>query len=138
MIDVSAINWLAVGGAALAYYLLGALWFAPFSFGPFWDRAIGFDRPAGWKPTPMYYLVPLAGCVFATVAAAVVVESLGLDSVADAVVLGLTLGIGIGATISTVNAITPRMAQPFVYGAVTGAYHSVGITVAAVLLTIWR
>jgi Protein of unknown function (DUF1761) len=40
---ISSLNWLAVVVAAIVYYAIGALWFAPFVMGRMWQRSIGWD-----------------------------------------------------------------------------------------------
>ncbi len=37
------LNWLAVLVATIAYFALGALWYAEFAFGKAWQRAVGWD-----------------------------------------------------------------------------------------------
>jgi hypothetical protein len=134
MISFAGTNWLGVIAATLAYYLLGAIWFTPL-FGRAWDRAIGFQRPERWRPAALYYLGPLAGCFIATLATSALVGSLGAGSVVQAAALGLVVGVGYGTTVSVVNAITPHTPRPLLLGSVTGAYHAVGITLAAVILS---
>ena len=49
---LSDLNWLAVS-AALAYFALGALWYAPPIFGKVWADAGGFaSRSEGADPVP--------------------------------------------------------------------------------------
>jgi len=40
--DFSSINWLAVVVAAVAFFVLGALWYGPF-FGKIWQRGVGLS-----------------------------------------------------------------------------------------------
>lgn len=40
--DFSAINWLAVAVAALAFFLLGAVWYGPV-FGKAWQKGVGLS-----------------------------------------------------------------------------------------------
>ena len=42
---LSDLNWLAVFVAALAYFAIGAVWYAPGLFGRTWAAAGGFDLP---------------------------------------------------------------------------------------------
>jgi Protein of unknown function (DUF1761) len=39
------LNWLAVIVATLAYFFLGALWFAPPVFGSTWQKTGGYPEP---------------------------------------------------------------------------------------------
>jgi len=66
------LNWLAVLVAALAYFAIGALWYAPPLFGKAWMAAGGMTTPeAGSRPSPAIYLTPLVGSVLSSVALAI-------------------------------------------------------------------
>ncbi len=53
---LSDLNWLAVIVAALAYFAIGALWYAPPVFGKAWMAAGGMEMPeAGARPSPAIY-----------------------------------------------------------------------------------
>jgi hypothetical protein len=55
------LNWLAVIVAALAYFAIGAVWYAPPVFGKAWMAAGGMAMPeAGTRPSPAIYLTPLS------------------------------------------------------------------------------
>lgn len=40
------VNWLAVVGAALAKFVIGGAWYAPFAFGPRWGAIVGVSPEA--------------------------------------------------------------------------------------------
>ncbi|QQR73999.1 MAG: DUF1761 domain-containing protein [Holophagales bacterium] len=119
--------------AGFSYFALGGLWFTPL-FGRQWDTAVGFQRPPKWRPTWEYYLVPLAGCLIAVSAAAFLLESAHAHSLVDHLRLGAVVGLGFGATITTVNAVAPNMPRPGLYAAVVGSYHLVGLVLASLVL----
>jgi len=133
---VGELHWLSITGAALAYYILGAVWFSPFTFGGLWDKSLGFDRPKSWRPAKIYYLGPLAGCFLAALATDVLLVLANVRMISDAVLLGVTAGTGYAAAVSFVNAITPNNANPILYGLVTGSYHLAGVVLCAVILVI--
>lgn len=117
--------------------MLGAIWFAPQTFGRFYDQGLGFVRPQKWRPGLEYYLGPLVGCVMVATAIAVLLHLTNCATLVDALALGLLLGVGVAGAVSGVNAITPTTPKPFIYGAVTGLYHMVGITMAALIEYQW-
>lgn len=129
------LNWLAIGAATIAYYLLGALWFSPL-FGAAWDSAIGFHRPRGHRFGLIYYVTPLVSALLVTVATAVLAYALDLEHLTDALLLGGVVGFGYAATVSVNNAITPHTPRPLLLGAVTGSYHVVGIVIVSVII-VW-
>jgi Protein of unknown function (DUF1761) len=119
--------------AGLAYFALGGLWFTPL-FGRQWDRAVGFDRPPKWRPPAPYYVGPLLGCLLAAAATSALHGLVQPTSVSQAAQLGLIVGFGYGATITSVNAISPNVPRPSLYAAVVGSYHLVGLTVCSTVL----
>ena len=132
--DVAHINWLGVAVGALAYYMLGALWFTPL-FGKAWDRSIGHDRPKAERFGVAYYVVPLVSAVLVSVMLGIVLAASKPGGLADAMLIGLMVGVA-AAAVSINNALTPHTPRPYLFGAVTGGYHLVGITVAAVLIEV--
>ena len=64
---------ISTAAAGVAYFVLGGLWFTPL-FGRFWDRAVGFQRPLKWRPSAIYYIAPLVGCLVAALAMSVLLQ----------------------------------------------------------------
>ncbi len=131
---MSAASTLAAG---LAYFALGGLWFTPL-FGRQWDQAVGFWRPARWRPALPYYLVPLAGCMAVAVTLGHLMERMAVSSLGEALTLGLVVGAGFGFAITSVNALAPNMPRPALYAAVTGSYHVLGAVLCAAGHFWWR
>lgn len=126
-------DWPAVAVAALAYFFLGALWFSPL-FGGAYDRALGVARSAdrGWAP--VYFVVPFAGSLALCAATAWLFGAADVATFAEALALGLAVGIGCAASVSFTNAVNPKTPRPLLYGAVTGSYHAVGALVVCAIL----
>lgn len=131
---MSAASTLAAG---LAYFALGGLWFTPF-FGKQWDEAVGFLRPARWRPPLHYYLVPLAGCMAVALALGHLMGRTAVSSLPEALGLGLVVGAGFSFAITSVNALAPNMPRPALYAAVTGGYHVLGAVLCAAVHFGWR
>jgi hypothetical protein len=125
------LNWLAVALAALAYYILGAAWFTPL-FGKAWDRSIGHDRSQAAKFSTAYYVVPLVSAVSVALALGLILTALAA-SFGEALIMGLVVGLGVAA-VSINNALTPHTPRPYVFGAVTGGYHFVGIVIVSAII----
>jgi MFS family permease len=124
---------LPILAAGFAYFALGGLWFTPL-FGRQWDKAVGFERPPKWRPAVVYYVGPLLGCLVAAFTTSYLVQLAKAQSVFDYLTIGLLVGIGYGATITTVNAISPNMRHPGLYAAVVGSYHLVGLVLCSAVL----
>lgn len=134
--SIADVNWPAAAVAALAYYLLGALWFTPL-FGSSWDRAVGYARQGVNRFPARYYVTPLASALVVAVATALLVEAMDVSTPADATELGSVVGLGYAA-VSFNNAVAPNVPRPFLLGAVTGGYHVIGAVVVAVVISALR
>jgi Protein of unknown function (DUF1761) len=138
MNSISAINWVAVAAAGLVYYALGGLWFSPLLFIKQWDHAIGFQRPPSWKPTVSYYLGPLLGCLVAAVATGLLVAWVAPKTAQMAALLGLTIGLGYAASVTTTNAISPSYPKPGLYAWIVGSYHTIGLLMCTLIIWVWH
>jgi uncharacterized membrane protein len=134
------LNWLAVLVAALAYFAIGALWYAPPVFGKVWMTAGGMAMPeAGTRPSPAIYVTPLIGSVLSAVALAMLAVATGSDTLQRGIVLGLVVAIGFAVSISFVTAqFESEKPKPMVWGAVNAGYHVVGNLVAAIIVASWQ
>ena len=135
---LAAVNWFAVAAATVALYLLGGLWYSPLFFGPRWRAGVGFTPPYGWKPGALLYLAPLVGCFVVTLATALLVTIADAHSATDGVVLGLIVGLGYAAAVAAVDATAPSHPRPGTLAFIVGAYWTIGLTMVAVILSVWR
>ncbi|MDN5202697.1 DUF1761 domain-containing protein [Fulvivirgaceae bacterium BMA10] len=131
MIDI---NWIGVIAATFAYYVFGGLWFSQLGFGKKWDDALGFERPEKWKETTIYYVGPFVGCLIASIAMSILSQLVNISSYKGAILIGLVAGIGFAASVSFVNAITPTMRKPLLFGAITGIYYIIGAILVSVII----
>jgi hypothetical protein len=130
------LNWLAVIVAAIAYFALGALWYAPPVFGDLWMRSGGIQVPE--QPQAAFYIIPFLTCLLATIAVGMLAAATASDTAAEGIVLGLVTGVGIALTSLFVTGFfDPQKPQPMVWVAVVSGYHLVGLVIAALILTIW-
>lgn len=138
--SLSDLNWLAVLVAALAYFAIGAVWYAPPLFGKAWSEAGGLATPEpGTRPSPAIYLTPLIGSVLSAVALGMLATATGTDTLQRGIVLGLVIAIGFAAPIVFVTAqFESEKPKPMVWGAITAGYHVVGNLVAAIIVATWQ
>jgi hypothetical protein len=134
------LSWLAVLVAALAYFAIGAMWYAPPVFGKAWMAAGGMEPPeAGTRPSPAIYLTPLIGSLLSAVALGMLAEASGTDTFGEGVVLGLVVAIGFAVSIAFVTAqFESQKPKPMVWGAVNAGYHVVGSLIAAIIIASWQ
>ncbi|MGH2680553.1 MAG: DUF1761 domain-containing protein [Actinomycetota bacterium] len=137
---LSDLNWLAVLVAALAYFAIGAVWYAPPLFGKAWMAAGGLAAPeAGSRPSPLIYLTPLIGSLLSAVALAMLAKATGTDKLQRGIVLGVVVAIGFAVSITFVTAqFESEKPKPMVWGAITAGYHVVGNLIAAIVIATWQ
>jgi uncharacterized protein DUF1761 len=133
------LNWLAFIVAAIAYFAIGAIWFANGVFGKAWQRAGGLQTPEGQRPGPAYIIGPAITCLIATLALAMLAEATGTTKFGQGIVLGLVTGVGIAAPIVAVTGLfDPRKPNPQTWLFISAGYHVVGLLVASVILAVWQ
>ena len=96
MIDLLALNWLAILIATVAAFVLGGLWYGPV-FGQAWMTALGKTED-DIEPTPMPFVVSFFTAALTCIVVAVLMQMLGIVSVLGGAVFGLVVGIGFIAT----------------------------------------
>jgi Protein of unknown function (DUF1761) len=132
------VNWLAVIVATIAFFALGAVWYAPPVFGRAWQRASGIVVPEGERPGAAFYIGPLLTCFLSTVATAMLALATATDTFAEAIVLGLVAGIGYAAAVAFVGGIfDPHKPQPRIWFAIFSGYQVVGLLVVATIVALW-
>lgn len=134
---LSDVNWLAILVAAIAWFILGALWYGPL-FGKSWMASTGIDpRAAEGRPSAVIYVFPLLAYLVATIALAMLAEATDSTTLGHGIILGLVVGIGFGLTLYAVEAVFGERPKPGSWFLISGAYQLIGIVVAAVIVTVW-
>ena len=138
MFDVlTAINWLSVLVAFVAYFLLGPLWYL-FLFPRQYRVSLGRKPDEPQNPDPLYIVGPAVCALVITLASAVLFYALNVTSYGNAVGLAALVGIGY-LVANTVNvAINPNIPRPFLYGSITGSYHLLGMVLVNLVLVAMR
>lgn len=132
------LDWLAVIVGAAIYFAIGAVWFTPMLFGRPWQRSIGWDPSREQETSPAVYAVPALFSLVAATATAMLAAATGSDDWTDGVMLGLVVGIGYALTIVASDAVfDPHKPQRWLWFAITGGYHVLGLVIVAVLVSVW-
>ncbi len=102
------LNWLAVLAAAVAYFIVGAVWYLPATFGKPWMRSIGWEPDPAERPNPAVYMAPLLTSIVSAAALGMLAAATGTDTASEGVALGLVVGIGVVASVLLVTRSSTR------------------------------
>lgn len=138
MFDVlSAINWLGVLAAFVAYFLLGPLWYLllfPKQYRVLLGRKL--DEPQ--SSDPLFIIGPAVCALIITLTTAVLFYELNITTYGNALFFATLVGVGY-LVANTVNiAINPNIPRPFLYGFVSGSYHLTGMVLVNLVLVAMR
>ena len=130
-------NYLAVIVAAVAYFIIGALWYSPVLFGSAWMKGIGKTKEqlAGGSAIGNY-LTGLITAFLVCYGLARLMLWTGRTSIAEGIVLALLAGVCFVMATMLMNDTFEK--RPCGLTAINVLYHWVGLIVAAVILGAWR
>lgn len=137
MYALSNLNWLHVFVAAIAYFVLGAIWYS-FLFQKQWIRyqKIDLSNPQGKKGAGMIMLLSFIWTFIIVAALAILVFKIQMEG-------GIMSGIKLGLTTGLFSALTISMTylylkKSFGLHLIDGLYHVLGQMIAAIILIVWK
>lgn len=114
MLELSDLNVLAMVVAWFINVGLGAFWYSPAGFGKYWSKLSGVDMMKMPKDAANKAIVSVAiSAIVQTVALAVMINSLNVETIANAVVVGLLLWAGFTAATAVGNNLYSRLSWKF-------------------------
>jgi hypothetical protein len=135
--QVSNLNWWAVLVAFFPYTVLGALWFTLFFIKPY-KAALGKADQDLNNKAPIYMVGPMICTIVVTLATAVLIQALQIQTIAGAIELSAVIGMGYLVSNTFNIAINPNIPNPIQYGMITGTFHLVGITMTSIILVVMK
>lgn len=132
----SDLNWLAVVMAALAYFVLGALWYTDALMGRQYRAALGIDADSQGTPEVGPLVVNFVGWLVAALALGLIAVAIGADGFVDGLVLGLV--VGVGAVLTQVLVTSGYEGRGNALLKVNAPYVLIGYAVMGVILATWR
>lgn len=135
---LSQINWLAVISAAIAYFVLGAIWYSKALFGARWATLVGMDMndPDKNRGMAKMFTITLLLIIVSCVGLAVLVNRLDLILLLSGIKLGLLTGICFATTAVSISFIYESRPAGLYF--IDCGYHLIGHIVAAIILSLWR
>lgn len=132
MIALTNLNWIAILLAFVAYFVLGSLWFTAL-FSKQYKISLGRENET-LPSKPIFIVGPALCSLVITIASAMLINALKINSMSGALEFAMLTGIGYLVS-NTVNiAINPNMPRPIHYAVISGAYHLAGICIVSVIL----
>lgn len=129
-------NWLAVVSAAVAYWVLGWIWYAAL-FGKSWRAGL---EQTGVKLQPGGMAAKMIGTFIADFVAALImarlVQRIPVVDLAHGLRLGIGVGIGFSATALTIVHLWES--KPFKVWLIDASYHVLGCILLGAILSVWH
>jgi hypothetical protein len=134
---LSNLPWLHVLVAAVAYFMLGALWYGPLFSKP-WIRGhnINISDPDAKKGVGVIMVMGFIITVIICIAIQIVLNVAMARGIEQGVKWGLLLGLGFAATTTSMSYM--YLKKPLSLHLIDGLYHVIGMAVAGVILAAWR
>lgn len=136
MLEIQGLNWWAVAAAALAFFVLAAVWYQPAVMGRKWMAATGVDPEAEGGPNPVIYLVTLAAYFIMAIVIGMIARGIGASTFGDAMALGLSTGVAFVALQALINA--NYEGRPMSLVLTNGGIGVLGHLAMSVIITLWR
>ena len=128
------INYLAVIVAAIAYWLIGALWYSPMLFAKPWARYVNFQEE--WRKGMVLSMVlSFIGFLIISFTMAIFISYLVYIDMERSIKIALLAGIGFMAVPMYVNYLYNK--KPIGLFFIDAGYHFVGFLVVALILSLW-
>jgi hypothetical protein len=131
----SDLNWPAVLVAALAWFGFSAVWYSIPTLSQAWARSAGVDTTSEGPPLLTLLLPTFIGYAATTVVIALLVKAVGAEELTEAVVLGVSLGLGFGVVGALVTQLYERKGS--FYWLINGINAVIAYTIVTVILTLW-
>lgn len=130
-------NWLAIGVAALAYFILGAIWYSPMLFAKPWMAGHNMPAPGpeAKKKMPMMMIMTFLMSAVMAIAIGMLVMALGS--------IKCLAGIKLGCALSAIGIIPLVMSHMYTGKSlklwiIDAAYHGLGISLMSIIISVWH
>ncbi|MBS1574228.1 MAG: DUF1761 domain-containing protein [Bacteroidetes bacterium] len=132
------VHWLAVIVAAIAYFMLGGLWYSKALFGPRWAalQKIDMNDPEMKKGVGAIMFYSFIMMLLTVIGLAILVVRMDIILVSGAIKLGLVTGLLVAVTSVSITFVYER--KPMALHFISGGYLLLGNIVAAIILVLWR
>lgn len=131
----SQLNLPAVFVSAVAYFLIGALWYSPLLFAKQWISALDL-KPEDIQSSPVVYLSTFIGILIIVFILAVMVILINTNTLLGGMFVGAIAGVGFVLTTTAINNLYAGRSLSLTL--VTSGYHIAGFIVSGIILAKWK
>ena len=131
----SDLNWLAVAVATIAWFAFSAIWYSVPPLSAAWQRASRVEMTGDGPPLALLFIPTLIGYFVTTIVIALLVAAVAPADWMDGLMLGIALGVGVGAVGALVNQVYERKGSS--YWLINGVNAVIAYSIVAVILTVW-
>jgi hypothetical protein len=129
----------AILASAAASMAIGFLWYGPL-FGKAWGRYSGWTeekiKTVSGKSMGLTYGLTLIAAIVSSLALTVLSRSLGATTAKDGLMIGALAGVGLAAMALATNFLFER--RPLGFWLIVAGYEVIFMSVAGIIVTIWR
>ena len=131
------LNWLAVVVATLAWYVWSAIWYSNPPISKAWIKAARVTpEGTGNMPPPSTMIGTLVGYFVTTIVIALLVETLNIAKVPNALELGVLLGIAFGVVSAYIAQLYEQKGSSYWW--INGVGSLIGWSIVSVILALWN
>jgi|SRR5215471_3110631 len=135
---LSNLNWLHIAVAAVAFFILGAVWYSPVLFAKPWAKMVNMNMtdPNAKKGMGVMMFGSFILMVICCIALAILYSIIHIDNAFSAIKFGLFFGVGFALTAISISFIYER--KPLGLYAIDIGYQIAGIVIASLVLVLWK
>ncbi len=137
MLDFEGLNYWAIAIAWLVTVAIGAYWYSPAGFGKLWAKLSGVNHmELPEKEATQSLLAVAVSSALQVFALAVLLHSLGVESILNGVLITLFVWFGFTALTTIGNTLYQRLGWKFWW--LNASFFLVVMTLSAIVLSAWR
>ena len=136
MLELNNLNILAIVVTWLISVVVGSFWYSPAGFGKLWSKLSGVNMMKMPKELANKAIVSVSiASVVQVVALAIIVKSLGANTVVEGLMIGLLVWAGFTAATTVGNNLYSRLSWKFWW--LNASFFLVVIPINAIILSVW-
>lgn len=129
------LNWLAVLGATVAWFVYSAIYYSIPPISKAWQKAARIPEQEGMPLPPILFATFVLYFITSTVIG-LLVAATGAADVADGLILGATLGVGFGVVGGLIGQLYEQKGSS--YWLINGINTIVSFSIVAAILAVWE